>query len=81
MPNDETLNAQWDFKKLLNNEKFSDVTFIVEGRKFFAHKNILYCRSEHFAALIDNGMKESNQECIILSDISYQIFTAIMEYM
>jgi N-acetylneuraminic acid mutarotase len=36
-----SVNLAQNMKKLINNELFSDVTFVVEGRQIFAHKVIL----------------------------------------
>jgi len=40
-----------DFRKLLNNCKYSDVQFVLEGKTVFAHKNILSARCEKFELL------------------------------
>ncbi len=48
-----------DFAALLSSEKSSDVEFIVEERSFPAHRLILSARSPYFAAMFQNGMKES----------------------
>ena len=53
-------------KKLLNNlsefvnsEAFSDIVFIVEGKRFYAHRLVLSLLSEKFRAMFTVGMKES----------------------
>ncbi|PRP79359.1 hypothetical protein PROFUN_12909, partial [Planoprotostelium fungivorum] len=70
-----------DLRRLVNSEKFSDIVFLVEGRKVFAHKNILATRSEHFNALISNRMRESYQDTIEMSDVDHQVFLIVMEYL
>jgi hypothetical protein len=42
-----------------NSLEFSDITFVVEGKKFFAHKLILSLLSERFKAMFSIGMTES----------------------
>jgi len=77
--NESSLSSH--MKTLVNNPKFSDLRFIVEGETIYAHRSILYCRSEHFRAMIDNGMRESSEESIVFDDsISSDTFLSIMEY-
>ena len=44
----------------INDPEFSDVTFIVQGHKFYAHKVILSLISDHFRSMFKSGMAESN---------------------
>jgi len=69
-----------DLKHLLNNPKFSDVIFIVEGQEIYAHKAILSYRSDHFQAMLDGGLKESSQNQIKLSSIHPHIFLILLEF-
>eukprot|EP01117_Protostelium_nocturnum_P010553 TRINITY_DN3796_c0_g1_i4.p1 TRINITY_DN3796_c0_g1~~TRINITY_DN3796_c0_g1_i4.p1 ORF type:complete len:398 (+),score=65.99 TRINITY_DN3796_c0_g1_i4:455-1648(+) len=66
-----------DMRMMVNNQQFSDITFVVGGQRVFAHKNILSCRSEHFCALISNSMKESFMEAIEMVDVDFQVFLRI----
>ena len=66
---------------IVNNPQFSDITFVVEGKKVFAHKNIICARSEHLKALILGSMKESSQSEIELPEIKYEVFVAILQYL
>jgi len=62
---------EWDFEPkskerlvsgiaaLVNNPDLSDVTFMVEGRPFYAHKNIISVLSEKYKAMFQAGMLES----------------------
>ena len=43
-----------DMKELLDQTTFSDVYFVVEGRRVFAHKAILAARSVYFNTLLSN---------------------------
>jgi hypothetical protein len=76
-----TRNIGSDLGHLLNNKKFSDVTFIVEGTPIFAHRALLFFRSEHFSAMLENGMKESSQDVIPLTNISHSVFLSVLEFM
>jgi hypothetical protein len=69
-----------DFLHLLNNPELSDVTFILGDRKCFAHKNILVSRSPYFHSLLLNGMRESYQTEIIVSEWESDIFMAVLRF-
>ncbi len=66
---------------LLNNEQFSDVHFIVEDKKVFAHRAILYSRSDHFRIMFDSQMRESEALCIPIQNVSYNVFLSVLEYL
>ena len=84
---------EWQFvnngkKKLLrnlrdyyNSEEFSDITFIIEDKKFYAHKMIISLLSEKFRAMFTVGMQESNKKEIEIKNISYPVFAAIMHFL
>jgi RCC1 and BTB domain-containing protein len=57
--NEATLTLINNMRKLINNETYSDVVFVLEGKKIFAHRAILLAQCEHFRAMFSNGMKES----------------------
>jgi hypothetical protein len=57
-----TLSA--DLRGLLGSEDFSDITFVVEGRRVFAHKSILCARCEYFRHMLQSGMAESRQKVL-----------------
>lgn len=62
------------------NSEYSDVTFIVEDEKIFAHKNILAMRSKfYFRGLLYGGLAEANQREIKLS-VPLEAFKAILKY-
>jgi len=43
----------------MNNPDLSDITFMVEGKPFYAHKNIVSILSEKYRAMFKAGMQES----------------------
>ncbi|VDO75989.1 unnamed protein product [Heligmosomoides polygyrus] len=51
-----------------SNPEFWDVTFIVDGERFHAHRFILATRSEYFRAMLCGGLKESAEAEIKLSE-------------
>ncbi|XP_070561185.1 ankyrin repeat and BTB/POZ domain-containing protein 2-like [Ptychodera flava] len=65
----------------VNNPDMSDVTFIVEGRPFYAHKIILVTASKRFKAMLSDKFCESGQPCIEVNDFRYHVFKIVMEYL
>ncbi|KAG7342241.1 galactose oxidase [Nitzschia inconspicua] len=63
-----------------NDEEFSDVTFIVQGRKVYGHKMVLAIVSDCFRAMFTAGFRESSSSEIEITDCSYDAFLSVMEY-
>uniref|UniRef100_A0A1I7SPE9 BTB domain-containing protein n=2 Tax=Bursaphelenchus xylophilus TaxID=6326 RepID=A0A1I7SPE9_BURXY len=55
--------------KYCDNEKFSDVKFVVDGRTIFAHRIALVNASQQFEAILQNGV-----DSVKVNDISYATF-------
>ncbi|XP_026963250.1 ankyrin repeat and BTB/POZ domain-containing protein 3 isoform X2 [Sagmatias obliquidens] len=64
----------------LNNKEMSDVTFLVEGRPFYAHKVLLFTASPRFKALLSNKPTNDNT-CIEIGYVKYPIFQLVMQYL
>lgn len=58
---------------------YSDVTFIVEGKKLPAHRSILAARSSYFRALLYGGLAETTQREINLN-VPLQTFKTLLRY-
>jgi BTB/POZ domain/Kelch motif/Galactose oxidase, central domain len=67
-------------RHFFNDEEFSDVTFIVQGRRLYGHKMILAIVSDCFRAMFTAGFRESSSSEIEITDCSYEAFLAVMEY-
>lgn len=61
------------FGTFLENGEGSDVTFIVSGVKFPAHKLVLAARSPEFGNEFFSGLEEDNQE-IVVNDMEPKVF-------
>lgn len=71
-----------DMKEMLNDEEYSDVTFVVEGRPVYALRAVLAKRCDHFAAMFRSGMRECEEGAEIpIPNISYAVFLLILEYL
>ncbi|XP_075458369.1 ankyrin repeat- and BTB/POZ domain-containing protein 3 isoform X2 [Ascaphus truei] len=64
----------------LNNKEMSDITFVVEGRPFYAHKVLLFTASPRFKALLTNKPSTENS-CIEINYVKYHIFQLVMQYL
>ncbi|XP_033909552.3 ankyrin repeat and BTB/POZ domain-containing protein 2-like [Acipenser ruthenus] len=77
----KTLPAQLD-NHFLNNAEMSDVTFLIEGKPFYAHKVLLITASDKFKALVGNSEdKQGRSKSIEISNMKYKIFQMMMEYL
>ncbi|ELR17140.1 BTB/POZ domain containing protein [Acanthamoeba castellanii str. Neff] len=72
-----------DMKKMLNNKRYSDVIFSIEGKIVYAHKVILCSRNEFFKAmLLGPWAKEkcTEEDPILITDTPYHIFYSVVEF-
>jgi len=69
-----------DIGNLFNNTDYCDITLLVEGKEFKAHKIILAARSEYFRALLFSGMKETNCETIEINEAKPGAFKLLLQY-
>ncbi|XP_001368767.2 ankyrin repeat and BTB/POZ domain-containing protein 2 [Monodelphis domestica] len=78
----KTLPARLD-PHFLNNKEMSDVTFLVEGKLFYAHKVLLVTASNRFKTLMTNKSEQDgdSSKTIEISDMKYSIFQLMMQYL
>ena len=73
---------QQHFKDLLDNKKYVDVTFVVEGQPVPAHRLILASQSDYFDRLFYGKMKEANSsDEIPLPNVPLEAFKLLLEFM
>ncbi|XP_059170031.1 kelch-like protein 3 [Physella acuta] len=56
----------------------SDFTVIIDEQPIKCHRMILAACSDYFMAMFQSGMKEATENCIVLNDVSYDVFTFIL---
>lgn len=78
----KTLPARLD-PHFLNNKEMSDVTFLVEGKLFYAHKVLLVTASNRFKTLMTNKTEHDSHgsKTVEISDMKYNIFKMLMQYL
>ena len=59
-----------DLRKLFSDASNADVTIVVEGKTFMAHKALLQARSDYFRALFESRMEESRKNEVGFSDFT-----------
>lgn len=68
--------------RLLKSGEFSDITFVVEGKRIYAHKAILVAQCEHFRAMFAGGrFVESREAEIEIPQWSHVAFSAMLEWL
>ncbi|KAH9624069.1 hypothetical protein KSS87_018208 [Heliosperma pusillum] len=67
-------------EQYVNNSTLSDVTFLVEGRRFYAHRIFLLASSDAFRAMFDGGYREKDVKDIEIPNIQWNVFQLMMRY-
>ncbi|XGW01893.1 hypothetical protein V3C99_014182 [Haemonchus contortus] len=65
---------------LFGNPNLSDVTFMVNGELFPAHKAVLVARSEYFRAMFFGGLKECEEAEVVLKENNGHAFRILLRY-
>ncbi|XP_020238767.1 ARM REPEAT PROTEIN INTERACTING WITH ABF2 [Cajanus cajan] len=64
----------------VNNPNLSNVTFLVEGRCFYAHRDCLLS-SDIFRAMLDGSYRESQAKQIVIPNIKWDVFELLMRFL
>ncbi|KAK8684814.1 hypothetical protein V6N13_040830 [Hibiscus sabdariffa] len=67
-------------EQYVNNSTLSDVTFLVEGRRFYAHRICLLASSDAFRAMFDGGYREKDARDIEIPNIKWEVFEMMMRF-
>ncbi|KAL0888017.1 hypothetical protein Bca101_012000 [Brassica carinata] len=68
-------------EEFVNNPTLSDVTFLVDGKQFYAHKICLVASSDIFRAMFDGLYKERNAQNVEIPNISWEVFELMMRFL
>ncbi|KAK2897055.1 hypothetical protein QQF64_005310 [Cirrhinus molitorella] len=67
---------------LVPGEEYSDVTFVVEEKRFPAHRVILAARCQYFRAMLYGGLRESRDQAEVrLEEIGAEAFSMLLRYL
>ncbi|KAL0459533.1 UNVERIFIED_CONTAM: arm repeat protein interacting with a [Sesamum latifolium] len=67
-------------EQYVNNPTLSDVTFLVEGKRFYAHRICLLASSDAFRAMFDGGYREKDAKDVEIPNIRWDIFELMIRY-
>ncbi|KAH6826055.1 ARM repeat protein interacting with ABF2 [Perilla frutescens var. hirtella] len=67
-------------EQYVNSSTLSDVTFLVEGKRFYAHRICLLASSDAFRAMFDGGYRERDAKDIEIPNIRWDVFELMMRY-
>ncbi|KAE8665440.1 ARM REPEAT PROTEIN INTERACTING WITH ABF2 [Hibiscus syriacus] len=67
-------------EQYVNNPTLSDVTFLVEGKRFYAHRICLLASSDAFRAMFDGGYREREAKDVEIPNIRWDVFVLMMRY-
>ncbi|KAL0784707.1 hypothetical protein Bca101_000952 [Brassica carinata] len=67
-------------EQYVNSATLSDVTFLVEGRRFYAHRIYLLGSSDAFRAMFDGGYREKDARDIEIPNIKWEVFELMMRF-
>ncbi|KAJ3676295.1 hypothetical protein LUZ60_003707 [Juncus effusus] len=67
-------------EQYVNSSTLSDVTFLVEGKRFYAHRIALLASSDAFRAMFDGGYRERDAKDIEIPNIRWDVFELMMRF-
>ncbi|VVB14309.1 unnamed protein product [Arabis nemorensis] len=67
-------------QEFVNNRTLSDVTFLIDGKQFYAHKICLVASSDIFRAMFDGLYKERNAQNVEIPNITWEVFELMMRF-
>ncbi|GLU08845.1 hypothetical protein SLE2022_257300 [Rubroshorea leprosula] len=67
-------------EQYVNSATLSDVTFLVEGKRFHAHRICLLASSDAFRAMFDGGYREKDARDIEIPNIRWEVFQLMMRF-
>ena len=68
-------------EQAFDDKSTADITFKVNGVQIYAHKAILKIRSQYFQGMFRSPFTESTQDVIEVSQFSYDVYRAFLEFL
>ncbi|XP_063904305.1 BTB/POZ domain-containing protein 9-like [Zophobas morio] len=76
----DTTELLGDVASLYLNQKFSDITLLVDGQKLYAHKVILAVRSKYFESILSEDPQNTNQTEITITGVPFDTLRGLLKY-
>jgi len=74
-----TLTLDW--AAYFNSEALSDVTLLVDGSRFAAHRVVLAARCSYFRCMFEGGMREASAAEVDVPDVPLEVFRKLLEHL
>jgi hypothetical protein len=68
-------------KKYFKNEEFSDVIFVIEGKRLPAKKDILSFRNKVFRVMFNGKFTEAKAENVVIEETTFEAFHTMIWYL
>ena len=72
--------VQAGLSQLWEEQKFTDIEFIISGQRVPAHKAVLAAQSQYFECMLYGNMKEASMSEITLQDVPVTAFRKVLQY-
>ncbi|XP_063903914.1 BTB/POZ domain-containing protein 9-like [Zophobas morio] len=76
----DTTKLLGDVASLYQNQKFSDITLLVDDKKLYAHKVILAVRSKYFESLFYEDSQNINQAEMAITGVTFDALSSLLKY-
>ncbi|XP_063904588.1 BTB/POZ domain-containing protein 9-like [Zophobas morio] len=76
----DTTELLGDVASLYLNQKFSDITLLVDDQKVYAHKVILAARSKYFESILYEDPQNTNQTEITITGMPFDTLRGLLKY-
>jgi len=78
---DYTAKLSSDLASMLDNEDFSDITFIIGDQPIKANKKLLAARNQYFKGLLCGNLRESTENVIRIEDTGFEAFRIVLQFL
>ena len=61
-------------------QKFTDIDFLVSGQTIPAHKAVLAAQSQYFECMLFGSMREASMSEVVLEDVPVPAFRKVLQF-